>query len=82
MGLWEDAEAHFEAALDLNARLTARPWLARTQHGYAQMLRARGRPADAKRVRDLLQCALGTAQDLGMTTLAERAGTQIAGTAS
>jgi hypothetical protein len=82
MGLWEDAETHFEAALDLNARLAARPWLARTQHGYAQMLRARGRPGDAERVRDLLHRALSTAQELGMTTLAERAETHLAGTAS
>jgi tetratricopeptide (TPR) repeat protein len=82
MELWDDAEAHFEAALDLNARLAARPWLARTQHGYAQMLRARGQPGDAERVRDLLRHALNTAQDLGMATLAERARTQLAGTAS
>jgi tetratricopeptide (TPR) repeat protein len=80
--LWEDAEAHFEAALDLNARLGGWPWLARTQHAYAQTLLARHRPGDAEKARDLLQLALGTARELGMTTLAERAGTQLAGTAS
>jgi hypothetical protein len=82
MGLWEEAEAHFEAALDLNARLGGRPWLARTERGYAQMLLARHRPDDAERARDLLQRALAAARNLGMTTLAERAQAQLAGTAS
>jgi eukaryotic-like serine/threonine-protein kinase len=81
MGRWEDAEAHFEAALDLNARLGARPWLARTQHGYAQMLLARREARDAERARELLRRALGTARELGMTTLAERAEAQLAATA-
>jgi tetratricopeptide (TPR) repeat protein len=80
MGLWEEAEGHFEAALDLNARLGARPWLARTERGYAQMLLARRRPGDTERARDLLRHALGTAQELGMTTLAERARAHLAAT--
>jgi tetratricopeptide (TPR) repeat protein len=80
--LWEDAEAHFEAALDLNARLGGWPWLARTEHGYAQTLLARHRPGDAERARELLQRALATARNLGMTTLAERAQAQLAETAS
>jgi eukaryotic-like serine/threonine-protein kinase len=82
MGLWEDAEAHFEAALDLNARLGARPWLARTEHGYAQMLLARRGTGDAERARHLLRRALGATRELGMTTLAERAEAQLAATAS
>jgi tetratricopeptide (TPR) repeat protein len=82
VGLWEDAEAHFEAALDLNARLGARPWLARTEHGYAQMLLARRQAGDAERARGLLRRAVGTARELGMTTLAEQAEAQLATTAS
>jgi eukaryotic-like serine/threonine-protein kinase len=82
MGQWEDAESHFEAALDLNTRLGARPWLARTEHGYAQMLLARRQARDAERARDLLRRALGTARELGMTTLAERTEAQLATTAS
>jgi len=72
MGMWDEAAAHFEAALDLNERLGARPWLARTQHAYAEMLLARGEPGDAARARDLLQRGLQTARSLGMTTLADR----------
>jgi tetratricopeptide (TPR) repeat protein len=82
MGQWEDAETHFDAALELNARLGARPWLARTQHDYAQMLLARRQALDAERARELLWRALGTARELGMTTLAERAEAQLAATAS
>jgi eukaryotic-like serine/threonine-protein kinase len=82
MGLWEDAETDFDAALELNARLGARPWLARTQHGYAQMLLARRRPLDAERARELLWRALDTARELGMTTFADRAEAQLAATAS
>jgi hypothetical protein len=46
------------------------------------MLLARHRPGDAERARDLLQRALATARNLGMTTLAERAQAQLAGAAS
>jgi tetratricopeptide (TPR) repeat protein len=46
---WDDAGRHFESALEANARMGARPWLARTQRDYARMLRARGRPADIAR---------------------------------
>jgi tetratricopeptide (TPR) repeat protein len=82
MRQWEEAEVHFEAALDLNDRLGARPWLARTEHGYAQMLLARHQTGDAERARDLLRRALGTARGLCMTPLAERAEAQLAATAS
>ena len=53
LGRWEDAVRHFEAALDANARMDARPWLARTRHDYARMLRARGRPRDVAQAESL-----------------------------
>src|SRR5262249_54100227 len=37
---WDDAEAHFEEALALNAKARALPWLAHTQAGYARRSRA------------------------------------------
>lgn len=77
-GRWDDAEAQFQAAIDFNFRLGARPWLARTELGYAQMLSARRSQGDAGRAHDLLQKALATARSLGMTTLAERAAAQLA----
>ncbi len=38
---FEDAERHFEAALELNERVGARPWLARTEADRARMRRER-----------------------------------------
>ena len=42
MERWEDAERHFEAALELNERVGARPWLARTEADRARMRLERG----------------------------------------
>jgi hypothetical protein len=47
----EEGEAHFEAALDRNTRIGARPWLAHTQRQYAGMLLSRGRATTARRRR-------------------------------
>ncbi|MGH8683550.1 MAG: helix-turn-helix transcriptional regulator [Burkholderiales bacterium] len=73
MKRWPDAERHFEAALEMNARQGARPWLAHTQHQYAAMLLARKRPEDRERAAALLDEALAISGALGMQTLAERA---------
>ncbi|HEY3019989.1 MAG TPA: protein kinase [Solirubrobacteraceae bacterium] len=82
IGLWDEAQAHFEAALDLNARLGARPWLARTELAYARMLLGRRHAGDTERAQDVLRRALATAKDLGMTTLTGRVEVQLATTAS
>jgi tetratricopeptide (TPR) repeat protein len=66
---WEAAEAHFEHAIGLNARLTALPWLAHTQDQYAQMLLQRNRDEDVKRAQALRAAALETASSLGMAAL-------------
>ena len=63
---WEDAEAHFEAALAMNARMRARPWLAHTQRDYAAMLRDRARPHELERAQSLLADAQRTYRELGM----------------
>jgi DNA-binding NarL/FixJ family response regulator len=73
MQRWEDAVRHFEAALEMNARQGARPWLAHTQHRYAEMLLAHALPQDRERAVGLLDAALDTARALGMSALAERA---------
>jgi eukaryotic-like serine/threonine-protein kinase len=80
LGQRDEAEAHFQAAIDFNSRLGARPWLARTELSYAQMLLARRPGGDAERAHDLLRNALATAHSLGMTTLAERAAASLAAT--
>ena len=72
MSRWEEAERHFEDALEMHARMRARPFLARTQCEYAKMLLARGAPGDREKARELLNQALGAAEELGMRTVAER----------
>jgi predicted ATPase/DNA-binding SARP family transcriptional activator len=64
---WDDAERHFEVALRMNDRMSARPWLARTQQDYARMLGKRGHPGDAERAEKLLLRAHGAASEIGMS---------------
>jgi tetratricopeptide (TPR) repeat protein len=65
---WDDAARHFEDALELNARMGARPWLAHTQRDYARMLIARNAPGDREKAQLLLSQALKTYEELGMQT--------------
>jgi hypothetical protein len=53
MSRWAEGEAHFEAALDRNARIGARPWLAHSQRQYAAMLLSRGQGDDREKAADL-----------------------------
>jgi eukaryotic-like serine/threonine-protein kinase len=80
MRRWAEAEAHFQAALELNSRLGAPTWLARTEFRYGQMLLARRETGDTEHARMLLKQALGTAAGLGMTTLADQARAQLSAT--
>jgi len=73
MRCWDDAEPHFEHALEMNARIGSPPQVAYTQHDYAKMLLGRGASADAARAIALLDESLATATRLGMKALAERA---------
>jgi tetratricopeptide (TPR) repeat protein len=69
---WEEAASHFQDALEMNARMGARPFLAQTQYDYAQMLVARGQPADGTKAHELLATASGAAKEMGMKNLTER----------
>jgi len=73
MRAWELAEGHFISALAMHERMGARPWVARTQLAYAEMLLARRRRGDRARARDLLSDAVLTADALGMPVVAQRA---------
>jgi DNA-binding CsgD family transcriptional regulator len=73
MKRWTDAERHFDAALEMNARQGAQPWLAHTREAYAKMLLARGGAEDRDRAAALLDGALDIARAIGMHALAERA---------
>ncbi|MFN2555463.1 MAG: AAA family ATPase [Nitriliruptorales bacterium] len=66
LGRFEEAEAHFEAALDHHERLGSPPLVALTQAGYAQMLWARGGAGDEERAEGLRVGALAVADELGM----------------
>jgi tetratricopeptide (TPR) repeat protein len=63
---WDEAEAHFEQALAACERLGARAMGARTRWWYAEMLRARGRPEDARRAAELAALALEEAGAMGL----------------
>jgi hypothetical protein len=69
---WDDAARHFEDALEMNARMDARTWLAHTQQQYATMLLARHQSGDRDKAATLLEAALVTARELGMRALEER----------
>jgi tetratricopeptide (TPR) repeat protein len=72
MARWDEAEAHFEHALDLNERTGAQVWLAHSRYQYGRMLLARGRTRDRERARQLTALALATSRELGMSGLAAR----------
>ena len=66
LGRWDDAERHFEHALQMNERMGARPWLAHTQLDYADMLRRRGRADDVARSQELARSARTLADEIGL----------------
>lgn len=69
---WDDAEQHFESALELDRAMQAAPWLAHTQHQFARMLRRRGRAHDIQRADRLVGEAWASAESLGMVSLIDK----------
>lgn len=63
---WDEAEAHFTAAVQRNTLLGARPVLAQTQRHYATMLLARQWSGDREKAVALLHQALTVGQALAM----------------
>jgi tetratricopeptide (TPR) repeat protein len=76
---FDDAESHFEVALETERAMGARPWLAHAQHDLAAMLLARGERGDDERARGHLDEAMGTYAELGMDSWAARARALAAG---
>ena len=72
-GDWPAAEEHFEAALAMDERMKAWPWLAHTRFEYSRALLARGREQDRTRAQELRRMALAAAERLGMGGLGRRA---------
>jgi DNA-binding SARP family transcriptional activator len=73
LGLDEEARRHFDAALEMNARMGAAPWVARTQIDYAELLLAGDRPNDRRTAIELLELAHVSASALDMVAPAARA---------
>jgi tetratricopeptide (TPR) repeat protein len=69
LGRFDDAERHFEVAIEIERKMRARPWVAHAQHDYGAMLLARG---ESGRAEALLGGALATYRELGMETWAAR----------
>jgi predicted ATPase/DNA-binding CsgD family transcriptional regulator len=68
LGRRKEALAAFKKALDLNAAMGAKPWLALTQFDYARALLT-GKRVDNEAALPLLQSAANTAEVLEMTGL-------------
>ena len=79
MRAWELAESHFISALAMHERMGARPWVARTQLAYAEMLLTRRQRGDKARARELLADAAVIADALGMGVVAHRRAPRDAG---
>ena len=71
MGHWEDAERHFEAAVQMNLRMGAR-WVNWTRYGWAEMLVQRDASGDHEKAMKLLGQVLDSAEGLGMKMLLNR----------
>jgi DNA-binding SARP family transcriptional activator len=70
---YDDAARHFEHALTMNTEIRSPLWVAHTQHDYACMLHLRKNPGDGQKAIRLLEQALASAEQLGLTALANKA---------
>jgi hypothetical protein len=73
LGRYRYAQTHFEEALDKCERMEAKFFTARIQLSWARMLKARGKPGDARRIDDLVASSLMTAKKYRYATVARRA---------
>ena len=80
MARWNEAEGHFDDALEANERMGARPWLAHTQRDYARMLLARDAAGDGERAKEFLSHARATYEELGVPAAAASLSTPTAET--
>jgi predicted ATPase/class 3 adenylate cyclase/DNA-binding NarL/FixJ family response regulator len=69
---WSTAEAHFQRAIELAARVGASPELGRSYLDYAHMLAARGRKNDRRRAVEFVKQADAIFRKLGMEPFVRR----------
>jgi tetratricopeptide (TPR) repeat protein len=79
MGRLEEAERHFQVAIEVNDRMGARPWTAHARYDLADLLVRRDRPGDRERAMQELMAVRTECGQLGMTALAEKVDRRIAG---
>jgi tetratricopeptide (TPR) repeat protein len=79
LGEWDEAERCFSEAREMDVRMGAQPFVARTELAWAEMLLARGEAGDDAAARERLAEAIVIADALGMVTVAERARALVAG---
>jgi class 3 adenylate cyclase/tetratricopeptide (TPR) repeat protein len=70
---FDDAERHFEAAIESNRRMGARLWLAHSLFDYASMLLRRGNGDDRARALGYLDTAIKDATASGLKALGDKA---------
>jgi hypothetical protein len=70
---WDDADGHFERALELERRIRGRALLPRTRFWQARFLLRRARPNDESAARTILDDVIAETSALGMGRLRERA---------
>jgi class 3 adenylate cyclase len=69
---WDDAEQHYQDAMEMDKQMGAGRFAGWTFHLYAQMLLLRDGPGDREKAISLLSQALDVAERLGLTALLER----------
>ena len=79
LGEWDEAELRFFEAREMHSRMGAKPFLARTELAWGEMLLARGEPGDDAAARERLAEAVVIADALGMVAVAARARALVAG---
>jgi tetratricopeptide (TPR) repeat protein len=73
LGRFNDAERHFEDAIEIERGMRAWPWVAHALHGLGALLLRRDAQGDGRRARDVLDEAIAGYRELGMETWAARA---------
>jgi tetratricopeptide (TPR) repeat protein len=72
MHRWDDADAHFRRAIELDTRMSARTWLPHSQFQYSRMLFRRGKQDEALAASELLDAAAQAADERGLRILQNR----------
>jgi tetratricopeptide (TPR) repeat protein len=73
LGRLDDAERHFQAAIEVSEKVRAPTFVAISRLEWAVLLAERNAPGDAERAEELAGQALATAEELGLGRIRKRA---------